>query len=338
MNRSYYISEVQRLVNEKTTDELKKVIMKIARFVDRDTREEVLGILKQTSPPPEVTEAFDLLAEVEKLADAVEAGEYHVGWSEYEDYDYYSDSETLFDPNGLSERVEDLLKLSMDYVGLKKYEEAFKAFESLLSISVSDEYHDDITVSILFSNGHINLIEKEVYMSYAYAALMVLNGEERLDKLYEIFCENGFRLDISQIAALGSDEIPERNAFGKQWIDYLMGIELNREEHILIEAVLFDGGAQGLHEFALEYGVKYKTVYLALVKRYLAEKEYRKAVSFVVISKSNGLRQAKSIFPLYKSVSTTLTFSKIGVFDNKLPQISPDIWLSILFLYNITMR
>ncbi len=255
MNKTYFIDEVKRLVNEKTADELRKAVLKIARFIERGAREDVLEILNQQKLTLDVTEAFDLLAEVEKLLREVEEGQYEVGWGEYGVYDYYSDDDTLYDPNGLNGRLEDLLKLSIDYVKQKRYEEAYKAFEGLCAICIPNEDYDDITLSNFSDEWDMSLTEKDVYKFYACTVLVVLKDEERLDKLYEILSEVYFGINIADIAAIVNDEIPERSVFGRQWIDYLMDCELHQREHVLIEAVLFDGGLQGLHTFAKAHGV-----------------------------------------------------------------------------------
>ena len=44
---------------------------------------------------------------------------------------------------------------------------------------------------------------------------------------------------MQEIARTGADDIPERNEFEEQWIEFLLTQDLSNRENILIDAVLF---------------------------------------------------------------------------------------------------
>ena len=158
------------------------------------------------------------------------------------------------------------------------------------------EDYDDIDINTMFSHDLINLEISEILLYYAYTAVMTLRGDERIQKLYDIAGISNYNIKLQEIIRIGTDDIPKRKEFEKQWTVFLLTKDLCHREHILLDAVLFGGGIKALHNFTIEHGTKYQTAYIRLVEMYIAEKEYPQAVFIILdgFSKLKGINNTRT--------------------------------------------
>jgi tetratricopeptide (TPR) repeat protein len=290
MRKTVFMQEVRERIKNKPPDALRRLLIEFAHYIPRDEYEDVVLLLEETSDVKDQNKGIDLLTSVRKLCESVENGEYDFSYDYYEGGygGYWSDDDMLIDQDGLGEEIEALLKAAICSVNEGRYAEAFQAFDELHSLTIPSEEYDDIDISSLFSYEIISLDEYEVQRHYAYAALMVLRNDARVEKLHEIFIND---TDIRDILQVGSAAIPDQSEFSRQWIELLMGKEPRFYEKALIHAVKFSGGINALRDFVEEHGETYQAAYLELMKDYVEEKQFEQAIGIA----NSGLAKLKPI-------------------------------------------
>lgn len=298
MNKQDFLNTVRLGINNKSHDSLKKLVLEFARLILRDNFEEALLSLKKSDVVIVRNTFVDLAVAVKQLCEGVGNGDYDLAW-DYEEGYYdgcYSDDETLADRDGLGEEIQGLLETAIVYVKENRYSEAFAAFDELFFLSIPMGDYDDINISTMFSYDLINLQISEVLLYYAYTTVMTLRGDERIHKLYEIAGIANYNIKMQEIIHVGTDDIPERKEFEKQWIAFLLTRNLCHHEHILFDAILLSGGIESLHNFTIDYGTKYRTAYIRLAEMYIDEKEYPQAVFIILdgFSKLNGINNTRT--------------------------------------------
>lgn len=298
MRKLDFLNSVRLGINNQSTDALKKIIIEFAQLLPRDNFEEALSSLEKSAMVIDKNASIDLSTAVNQLCESVENGDYSLTW-DYEDgyYDgHYTDDETLKDNDGLGEEIQALLENAMIYMKEKRYIEAFSAFDKLFSLAIYVEDYDDLDLNTLFSQDLISLDISEVLRHYAYSAVMTLQSGERVQKLFDIASLSHYSIKMTEIEQTGTHEIPQRDEFNKQWVKFLMTQNLYHYEHILIDAVLFSGGIQYLHDFTIEHGVQYQSAYICLTEMYIAKKEYSQAVSVILdgFSKLEGISHVRT--------------------------------------------
>lgn len=322
MKKLDFLSAVRSGINNKASEELKKIIVEFARLIEHDNFEEALLTLEKIEPFVVRKMSADLLAEVKQLCESVNNGDYDLTWDYDNGYyhDYYDDEEILADSDGLGQEIQGLLENAMAYVSEKRYSEAFSAFDALFSLTIPLKDYDDLSLSDLFSQDLIDLNEDKVLRHYAYSAVVALSGAERVEKLYEIVLISHYRIKLPEIERTGADGIPLKDEFNKQWIEFLMAQELYHHEHILIDAVLFSGGVQHLNSFTSEHGMKFQSAYTRLTEIYIDGKEYSQAVSVIQdgFSKLNGINAVR--------VKLADFLLDIGVAENDKSLIEKAVW------------
>lgn len=283
MNKQGFLSEVRQGINNKSTDSLKKLVLEFARLIPRSSYDEALSSLEKRNSIVVKNTPVDLLTAVEQLCKSVRNGDYDLTWDYEDDYGYdgYWDEDTLTDRDGLGEEINGLLETAIEYMNQKRYPDVLSAFDKLFSLEIPLENYEDLGILDLFSNDLIEQDITEILRYYAYTVLMVLRGNARAQKLYDIMGLNNYGMKMQEIAQAGIDDIPERREFEEQWINYLMNQNLYHRENILIDSVKFSGGIEALHSFTMEHGGKYQTAYTNLANEYIAQMEYSKAVSVI---------------------------------------------------------
>jgi len=238
MKKSSFLHEVRELIDNKQPDSLKRLFVEVSRYIPRDACDDVLALLSKPSEVPIYDFGKDLLSSTQVLCERVRNGEYELSF-EYEEGNYrgyWSDDLMLVDQNGLGEQIEALLKAALHTFVEKRYAEAFQVFDELYTLEIPCKNNDDIDISSFFSSGTIGLDKLEVLRCYAYTALMVLRGNERIEKLFKIVRR---KIDIHDIVSVGMDEIPERDEFSHLWVEYLMKQESRYYHEMLVSAVRF---------------------------------------------------------------------------------------------------
>ena len=279
MKKPIFLYDLKQKLEYESIDSLKNLILKIVNYIPTEAYEEVLLMFEKEYKITKKTENIDLLKLVQDLCIAVEDGQYELTWEQdYDNYDYWSDNnDYLSDKDGLGIELQGLLKKTISYVMDERYSEAFQAFELLFSIEIPTEW-DVYTIEIMFENELINLDMEEIMLYYTYAMLMTLHDNERVEKLFELEQSANYKLKLCEIVKVGTGQIPNQKKFINQWQEYLMKQNLLHKEHVLIDAIKFEGGIEALKYFVEKHGTKYETSYIDLIKMYMLEKQYDNSV------------------------------------------------------------
>jgi hypothetical protein len=206
MNKSDFIRELRQRIENKPAGALKKLFIDVARFIPRNAHADVLLLFERDNETTTHSEDTDLLSAVKQLIDGVESGEYELSW-EIDGGEYYggywSDDEMLEDHDGFGPKVNDLLEASVQCVKQKQYAKALRAFDDLFSIVIPGGDYDDMDIMTLFDNDLLSLNETEVLLYYAYAAIMVLLNQARVEKLFEIVTYASYKMKLEAIKRQG---------------------------------------------------------------------------------------------------------------------------------------
>jgi len=287
MMKSDFMQAVRQRIENKPPDVLKSMLIELARHIPRGKYDEALLVLGR-SFAEDSQDDEDLLASVRELCESAESGFYDLSYELDDEYNggYWFENDTLVDEDGLGEEIADLLIEAMHIIRQRRYSEALQAFDGLYSITIPGGDYDDIDISTLFNNDLINLSETEVLQHYAYAALMALSGEARVKKVFEIIHSNIKLIHLRDIVQTGADEIPQGDDFLRRWIRFLLEqtpLDLEQTpryyEEALIDAVRFSGGIKALSDFVKDHGGIYQTAYIALMKDYIAAKQYAQVIA-----------------------------------------------------------
>ena len=276
MRKSEFVDEVYELMEHVPPNGLKELLLEFAHNIPSYKYDDMLRLFKKPTYAKTLSVDKDLLASVRELCESAKRGDYNLSY-DYDGYDgeYWSDGDTLIDHDNLGVEIEELLYSAIHSVQEKRYEEALKAFDELHSISIPSDDYEIIGLPSLFENRIVSMNEDKVQRNYAYAALMVLRNDERISKLFSIIKSYTNLRDIIEV---GTDEIPDKDEFFKQWIEFLMGKETRAYEMAIINAVRLSGGTSYLRDFVIDHGKRYQTSYLELMKDYVEEKHYGQAI------------------------------------------------------------
>lgn len=307
INKDDFLSELNEIIKEESYESLKELFLKFALYMDEEMYESALkAIRKPVEIIPSIKVELDnayLLDVTLKLCKEIEGGEYEFTYrygdrddyyDYYGDYQNYRDYDELFlkDENGLCEKIVVIIEACKNYLFDKKYEEVFKVYDLLFGfeIEVYGYDHDDVDLTDLFRQYFIKSDLKKVLMYYAYSALMVLRGEERCEKIYDIEDLAGYNIDIADVEKIGEDDIPDRIEFADEWINLLKDI-YEGVEHLLIEAIKFRGGTQCLKDFVSKFGEDCPDTYIDLITTLKNENNLNEAIKFAM----EGLDKEKII-------------------------------------------
>jgi hypothetical protein len=292
-NFNQFISELRRHLKHMSAEETKSAALVLAAYVLGEHREDVLAMLgrkpenglaagqEDSAAPGALTER---VAELLKRADR---GDFRFEWTYAESEhgwgrDYWDDdNEELCDCDGFGEEAEACLKMCVACVRAGHYAEACGALDALSEIDISSE-DESVGFSELFEYGFVQSDLDEILLCHAYAALMSLSGEERIQKLFAIVERASEGPDIRDVAEAGEDEIPDRADFAARWLAFLMKTHEERPvrpqkiygepdlDRLIVDAVLFKGGTDELAAFVKDCGGRFPVACTELIEIYIA--------------------------------------------------------------------
>ncbi|MDR1531731.1 MAG: hypothetical protein LBS62_06040 [Clostridiales bacterium] len=231
-----------------------------------------------------VPEGADLKA-AEAFVKKARDGGFCLEW-DYERSEY--DEEALLDQDGLGERAGYFLKSAAANNSRKQYKEALGIFDALFDLEAfdHDNYVDEgVTLQMLFDQDLVTFDFNDALLQYAYAALMVLRDEKRVEKFETIAFQFREDFQLRRIFSAGEDEIPECGRFLDQWIArltqrYSPDIAFFMQDRVmrcLIDALKYKGGVEALSSFAAEHGADYPQVYVDLIAIYIDQRHFMEA-------------------------------------------------------------
>ena len=288
-----FLENLKQNLVDTTVDELADFIVYLAKLLPNNLYSDVLAWFEQenTATSRANIDTKNLFDEIERLFNEIEDGRYEFEWDFDNDYGYYSDyyedyeGDELIDKNGLGRHLTVLIPKIMNVANNEQYDEACQLFSQLFSISVYNDYGEDITIEQLFEYDLIQLDYRAVLLTYAHAILMCKQGVQRVNLLFGIvFGEQDFKLE--PVLKFGSTPIPDETQFFRDWLEYLRNREVDKyriknRNSLLIDALTTSGGINALRNFVAEYGIKYAEVVFKLIELDIIAENFDQAVTTI---------------------------------------------------------
>jgi len=296
--RSDFIEAIERRIENMTDAYLRGALLDISDYIPREKWETVLVALDRYRRAKPAHNPEELLKDTHDLCKCVGEGFYSFELNEeYDDWDNNGDE--YIDSDDLGPELEECLKIAIELEKQGAYQQMLSVMDMIFTLRIPCVNADDLSVDTLFHEGFISLNLSEIRIWYARAAIMSLNGEECVQKLWDII---GYRLSEQSLAAIiGDCKIPDKDNFLSAWISFLAGKcgdndNTNRLDKRIIEAVLMRGGTSALLAYAREGGAGFASAYLTLVKASMEENDYTNAIQTAsealgVIRPINGSRR-----------------------------------------------
>ena len=276
-----FLEALREKIKDKSTDDLKSLVIQLAKQLPSNLYVEVLSEFDSKSEKVKKIEieTTNLFTEIEELCEEIEDGHYTFDW--HFGHDYYDEEDELIDEDGLGKKLNSLFQKVIKIAQNEQYEEAYELFGQLFSISVYNEY-DDITVEQLFDEGLISTSYSHTLYTYAHCALMCKRGAERASALFNIVLDINFNLE--DLLKFGAELIPDEETFYQEWIEYLknrVADARGKRDIFLIEALTNSGGINSLRRFVTENGMLYPDVVFKLLQLDIQDEDFIKAVETI---------------------------------------------------------
>jgi len=282
INKDDFLSELDKLIKYEPKESLKKIVLELAQNIERDNYDDLLESLKKPKKailPIQKIQSVNLLDKTLELCKKIEDGKYQFRYgygNNYWDYDH------LVDKDGLNIEIKSILEDCISYVLNKRYEESLKVFDALFGFKIPMDYYEDVDITALINHFIKKYDLNDILLYYAYSAIMALKGNERCEKIFDIEIIAYCKINIADVEKVSTIDTPVKIEFAKEWVDFLKMQDLTVREHMLIEAIKFSGGTQGLKDFALEFGVQFPYIYIELIETLKDEKKYSEAIEIAM--------------------------------------------------------
>jgi hypothetical protein len=314
VKKSEFLTKISTHAKDLPASEFERVCLALARQIPEDSYDETLdAITRCNSDHDDMMEAqIALLDEIKKLCAAVENGEYDFSY-DYDPYDdLWDDNERFVDEDDLGGKISDYLGDLIFYIKREQYAIALEGFDLLFSIECSDELGEDVTLLRLLEEDRLRLEAKTIAEYYAYTALMVLRGNDRVHAICKIAQLFPRDLEICEVPYVEGCEIPDLTPFLDDWMSFLMDESteqlLPERESLLVNAVIAHGGTPGLQEFTQKHGAEFPLAYIELIHAYRDGGQTETAVDVAKdgLAKVQGIsRRRTEIADLLAEISQT---------------------------------
>jgi hypothetical protein len=295
MKKSDFMAEIHNEMQGKSLEAYRAGMAALAAFVAPGERLDALRNVREamnrTVPEKKPLRDGSLFLEaVRELFERSEEGEFEFEY-EYESGGYWYDDDDnyyLVDCNSLVKQLESLLDEALAFIKDGQFEMGLTALDMLVEVEGYAE-GDAVDYQTLIEQGLMQGDAEIIQKHHAIAALIVLRGPARTDKLLQIAHLSGYRLPIGEIIDMvGSREI-DLDAFLGEWPQAIMReieqLEASRPGlyyakplgDMLVSAVRLQGEAK-LVEYAHEYGRTHPILYCALVESMLANENCGDAI------------------------------------------------------------
>ena len=214
----------------------------------------------------------------------IDEGELTLDVEEYEDYseDYWDRDwvTEYYDNQGIGDKILCAIQLAKDCVDDCRYQEANLIYEWLwvMEVCAESEYSEECDPADLQDLTEHDIIRtdlKQLALLTLYAAYQVLDADRRAENLYLYFSHRAFQdLHLEDMLQVGREELAETARFWEDWITLLKKEEGDVEARLLQEAILYQGGVEGLVAVAEEVCNFHPSLYLAAMEAYYKRHEY----------------------------------------------------------------
>ena len=240
-------------------EELRNWIRNYARSIPEEERGsflEQIQIRKSRSHKEILQELTDWCAKIEE-------GEITLSCSGYEEY-----GESWWDRDWVTE-YEDPMGIGAQ---LKCY---YEEAEQAVYITADDVYGGEpaeLGIEEMVSENLVSLNLKQIASLTLYSTYQAYELPERIPKLYGFFSWHMFEnIGIEDMMSAGREPLQEINEFLEAWITYLREQNDSYTSRLLIEAVTFRGGTEGLLEEAKRTANQHPRLYIQVLEQFLQD-------------------------------------------------------------------
>lgn len=269
----------------KTEEELRNWIRNYARSIPEEERGsflEQIQIRKSRSHKEILQELTDWCAKIEE-------GEITLSCSGYEEYGEYGESwwdrdwvTEYEDPMGIGLQLKHYYEEAEQAVYDRDYESASQMYWNLgaLNITADDIYGGEpaeLGIEEMVSEKLVSLNLKQIASLTLYSTYQAYELPERMPKLYGFFSWPMFKdTGIEDMMAAGREPLHEINEFLETWIAYLREQNDSYTSRLLIEAVTFRGGTEGLLEEAKRTANQHPGLYIQVLDQFFKDGEWKR--------------------------------------------------------------
>ena len=248
MNLPQFLKLIDNTTSKMTKKELEESIHRFARTIPEEQRDWFVSMISGKASKTKDSEQ-NVSHELYNQLESIISGEYRLD-SEYNEMwdEWYDDegSEFVFeDNNGLFPIIEEACTELHRFIDSAEYNDAYRLGQLLLNMEVQvdgdySDYDDDtLDLDDLECYGLVSFSVKDVLLDIACAVYFTCSGKERTAELYRV----GTRFDnfrnwtLEELLQHTPEELPDFDAFLKEWIFYLQTIEELTADEYLEEAL-----------------------------------------------------------------------------------------------------
>lgn len=261
----------------KTEEELRNWIRNYARSIPEEER----GSFLEQIQIRKLRSHNEILQELTDWCAKIEEGEITLSCSGYEEYgeswwdrDWVTEYE---DPMGIGAQLKRYYEEAEQAVYDRDYESAGQMYWSLgvLNITADDVYGGEpaeLGIEEMVSENLVSLNLKQIAALTLYSTYQAYELPERIPKLYGFFSWHMFEnVGIEDMMSAGREPLQEINEFLEAWITYLREQNDSYTSRLLIEAVTFRGGTEGLLEEAKRTANQHPRLYIQVLEQFLQD-------------------------------------------------------------------
>lgn len=270
----------EKLAKIKSEEELRDWIKMYARSLSEEERESFLEKLENSvrkSHQEKLQEIIDWCEKIDKE-------EITLSYCGYESYEYGGwDSDWIIeyeDPQGIGEKLKTYYEEAEQAVYDGDYQSASLMYWNLGTLNIVAIDRDegdpiDMSVENMVSEGLTDLNFERICPLTLYATYQACSLPEKPSRIYRFFSWKIFhKTFLKDMMNVGRDSLEGMEEFLPRWIAYLREQDDTYTPRLLKEAVLLQGGDQGLLEEAKSMANKQPVLYIDILEKILREKQW----------------------------------------------------------------
>ena len=320
-------ADMKQKIKELSRENLQNIIINMMDILSKEQCEKLEGMIescttekKETKKSPlteRMSQEFvdEKMQLIRKWMDQIDEGELYLDVEEYEDYsDSYWDRDWIteyYDYQGIGEKIEYMIQFAQDLVDDRKYQEANDIYEWLweMSVSTDPEYGcDPVDLELLEDNHIIHTDMEQLVLLTLYADYQVQSPENRAEDIYLYFSMYPFqKLHIQDMFCAGREELEGTEQFWNDWIALLQTKSGEMQGRLLMEAVLYHDGIDGLVKMADENCDMHPSLFLSAMQEYNKKHDYSQLEKLgeLALDKIDGKLKIRSTIALMAAYASS---------------------------------
>ena len=164
----------------------------------------------------------------------------------------------------------------------RDYKSASRMYQDLGTLEIIADDADggdpaELGVEDMVSEKLVSLNLKQIASLTLYSTYQAYELPERISRLYGFFSWHMFRdIGIEDMMSAGREPLPEIDEFLEAWITYLREQNDSYTSRLLIEAVTFRGGTEGLLEEAKLTANQHPGLYIQVLDQFFGNGEWNR--------------------------------------------------------------